>query len=88
MIVEIRRVDGYPPSLIFLPNKEELALMEEVLGNKVVNDDGLIAEVVGRFKLSDGYGPAYLSVQPIGTAEADYGGLFGSREMTEGEKPS
>jgi hypothetical protein len=66
MIVEIRRTMGYPPSLVFLPNKEELAIMEEVLGNKVINDDGLITAVMGGFKLSDGYGPAYLGVQPIG----------------------
>jgi hypothetical protein len=64
MILEIRRTDGYPPSLILLPNKEELAIMEEVLGNKVVADDGLITWVKGRFKLSDGYGTAYLSVLP------------------------
>lgn len=64
MIVEIRRVDGYPPRLVFLPTKEELAIVEEVLGNKVIRDDGLITAVWGTYKLSDGYGPAYLSVQP------------------------
>jgi hypothetical protein len=67
MIVEIRRKDGYPPRLVFLPNKEELAIMEEVLGNKVVNDDGWITAVWGTYKLSDGYGPAYLSIQPVDT---------------------
>ena len=65
MIVEIRRTMGCPPSLVFLPNKEELAIIEEVLGNKIINDDGLIAEVTGRYKLSDGYGPAYLSIKSV-----------------------
>ena len=39
MIVEIRRVMGYPPSVVFLPTQEELHLMEEVLGNKVIDDE-------------------------------------------------
>lgn len=72
MIVEIRRNPGYPPSLVFLPTKEELDIIEEVLGNKVIDDDGLITEVTGRYKLSDGYGPAYLSVRPV-SAGSDEG---------------
>jgi hypothetical protein len=51
--------------VVFLPNKEELALMEEVLGKTVVNNDGLITAVQGSFQVSDGYGPAYLSVSPV-----------------------
>jgi hypothetical protein len=65
MIVEIRKVDGYPPHLVFLPSKEELKIIEEVLGNKVVDDDGLITLVAGRYKLADGYGPAYISLGAI-----------------------
>jgi hypothetical protein len=63
MIVEIRRVDGFPSSVVFLPTKEELAIIEEVLGKEVIDDDGLITLVEGRFKLSDSYGPAYVSIQ-------------------------
>lgn len=67
MIIEVRSVAGHssPTSLVLIPNEEELAIIEKVLGKAVVNDDGLITLVGGRYKLSDGYGPAYLSLVPV-----------------------
>jgi hypothetical protein len=63
MIVEIRRGVGHPPFLVLIPNEEELLLVEEVLGKVVVDADGLIASVKGQFRLTDGYGTAYLSIR-------------------------
>ena len=65
MIIEIRRPEGKTPYLILIPNYEEAKTIESVLGDKVINDDGLITLVAGRYKIADGYGTAYISVGPI-----------------------
>jgi hypothetical protein len=62
MIVETR-IRGREKSLVLIPTPEEAKLVDEVLGSRVKNDDGLIAEVVGEFRIADGYGPCYITLR-------------------------
>jgi hypothetical protein len=63
MIVEMRRRELGVPTLILIPNQEEVKLVEEVLGRRIQTDNGLISQVEGEVRLADGYGPLYISLQ-------------------------
>jgi hypothetical protein len=44
-------------------NDQESRLVDRYLGKQVMNDDGLIAEVQGEVRLSDGYGDHYIRLE-------------------------
>ncbi len=55
-----------PPALVLLvENKEEAALIDAVMGAKV-ELDGLIANVEGQVRLSDGHADHYILLQKKG----------------------
>ena len=70
MIIEII-VRGKDKWLLLIPTPDEAKMLDSALGSTVQNDDGLIAHVDGAYKISDGYGPAYLSLKAVSTEKKD-----------------
>jgi hypothetical protein len=49
--------------LLVMENEEESALVDKALGSAVQNAEGLISDIKGQVRLSDGYGSHYISLQ-------------------------
>ena len=56
--------------LILIPEtREESKMIDEVLGNKVLDDDGFITEVEGEVRLSDSFGDHYITLSTKHSAD-------------------
>jgi hypothetical protein len=51
--------------LLMISQNQEESRYFDALGNKVVDDDGLITNVVGQVRLADGYGEHYVVLMPV-----------------------
>lgn len=57
--------------ILLAETKEESDMIDRVMGNKVIDSDGLIAKGTCEVRLSDGYAEHYLLIQPFTEATED-----------------